>query len=539
MVPQFQRSYAWKNENVVDLLTDLGEAVGKEPEYFLGTLVFTRSGSSEFDVIDGQQRLATVSILIAQIRDYLHTQNDDRSATIESQFLLTRERRSQELRPKLRLNAKDHNFYERSIVEGDESFAGEQARLLESHERITSAAKLCRDYIAGLSQQTKDPAEKLLDWIGFIESNLKVVVVDVPDDTNAFMIFETLNDRGADLSIADLLKNYLFRRASDRIDEAEDAWNTMFATLEGVGGEGLVLTYIRHLWSSIHGATREKDLYKEIKSEKKSKRGAIDFADTLALHAPFYAAIVNPKTDFWTAYGASAREGMLALEKLRLEQFRPLILAILAELPRNEVAKTVRNLLACSVRFLVVGGLGGGTMERVYCEAALSVRGGTVKTAKQLATKLRPYVPSDQEFESAFRTARVSQAYLARYYLAALERTARGEAEPELVPNENEQQVTLEHVLPRTPSREWQLEDEERSAASALHRRIGNLCLLRQRINSEAGNADFATKRMFLEASSFLLTKRIAEQTTWGENEIDSRQERLAQLAVKTWSLKA
>ena len=532
-VPKFQRSYAWDKGQVDDLLSDLGDAVGKEPEYFLGTLVFAKGTDGTFEVIDGQQRLGTVSILLASIRDFLRKNEDDRFQSIETEFLHTRERRSQELRAKLHLNAKDHNFYRNNIIDSKNSHDNFTNLPRESHTRLLQAKNLCRKHVESLAQGTRDASSRLLDWVDFIEVQLKIVVIDVPDDANAFMIFETLNDRGADLSIADLLKNYLFGRAADRLNEVEDAWNTMLGALEGVGGESLVLTYIRHLWSSMYGATREKNLYGEIKKKKRTKRDVVDFAEDLALHATFYAAIASPQIDFWTSYGGDARESMLALKQLRLEQFRPLVLAVLSEFPEREVPKLLKYLVACSVRFLITGRLGGGTMENIYSGIALKVRRHEIRTTLDFASAINEHLPRDAEFANAFSEIRVSKAYLARYYLQALERASLGESDPELIPNQNEQQVNLEHVLPRNPSENWKLSDSDRVAAN--YKRLGNLCLLKQRINSEIGNLGFDAKKPALEASSFKLTSEIALENDWTDAEIMNRQKRLAAIALKAW----
>ena len=112
----------------------------------------------------------------------------------------------------------------------------------------------------------------LLDWIDYIRDRARVIWVSVPDYSNAFVIFETLNDRGLDLSIADLLKNLLMGRAGDRVQEAQQRWTSMLGSLETVSPKDISVTYIRHLWASMHGPTRERDLYPRIRDTVKSKQ---------------------------------------------------------------------------------------------------------------------------------------------------------------------------------------------------------------------------------------------------------------------------
>jgi hypothetical protein len=129
----------------------------------------------------------------------------------------------------------------------------------------------------------------------------------------------------------------------------------------------------------------------------------------------------------------------------------------------------------------------------------------------------------------------VSKAYLARYYLQALERQETGEAQPELVPNTNSNEVNLEHVLPQNPSPAWgQIEDE---LADAFFNRLGNLALMKQKINSDIGNAGFDAKKGALADSQFELTKKIAVNDNWTTANIETRQNELAVLAIKAWPI--
>ena len=147
----------------------------------------------------------------------------------------------------------------------------------------------------------------------FVKERARVIWVTVPDDTNAYVMFETLNDRGLELSKADLLKNYLFGRSQDRSSETQQRWFSMMGALETVGNEDIVVTYIRHLWSSMHGPTRERELYVDIKDKVKSKQAVIDLAIDLADNANIYAALLNPDHAIWNEYGPKARKHIATL----------------------------------------------------------------------------------------------------------------------------------------------------------------------------------------------------------------------------------
>jgi len=212
------------------------------------------------------------------------------------------------------------------------------------------------------------------------------------------------------------------------------------------------------------------------------------------------------------------------------------MLAIVSKFAPAETDLAFRLLVNWTVRFLIVGGGRTGTIEEFYSQRAQEVSAGTIATAKQLAEKAMDVIPSDKRFQEEFAKARVSQNYLARYYLRALEMRRKQLPNPEFVPNEEPEIINLEHILPQNPAGKWGSISPE--TASAIYRRVGNLVLLSAKLNSMIGNEDYATKKPYLQASGYLLRQEAAKYVDWGENEINERQEGLARLAVETWPLK-
>lgn len=539
-VPVFQRAYKWDAQHVRDLYQDVSNAIAEsEAEYFLGSIVASEQGGEgdRLHIVDGQQRLATTSILIAAMRDYFKRQGDDeRASDIDQEYLVTKDIWSQEREPRLRLSDSDNDYFQKRILAQVGTQQRENAApIRDSHQRLDRAAEIAREHIKSLVSVDSSPTSRLRDLLEYLESNAKVIWVRVPDHANAFVIFETLNDRGLDLAISDLLKNYLFLTAQDRLEEVRTQWLEMFATLEAVGEENSAVDYIRHLWSSEHGATRESNLYDSIKNGVNSKQAAVDFAQKLARGAKSYAALLNTDHPAWEKYGDTVREHMGTINMLRMKQIRPLLLAILDEFSVSEVRKTLDLMVSWGVRFLIAGGLGGGTMEKRYSQAAIKVRDGEISDAKDLHTEMADVVPNDSQFRAAFATDTQSYAYLARYYLRVLEKQARGEEQPELVPNRNKEEVNLEHVLPKNPSAEWSHINPE--IAKAFSRRYGNLCLLKERINNKIANDGFNEKRPHLSKSEFVLTEKIGEKKEWDIDQIEERQEWMADLAVEAWDV--
>lgn len=539
-VPIYQRSYSWTKDEVTEFWSDLIDTFKEgDQEYFIGNLVFAQEGSSPGtpSIIDGQQRLATTLLLIASIRDEHHDQGEEDAASdISSTFISTYDAKKKEHVERLRLNSEDQPFY-RDLILGIVDFSKADPKK-RSHEFILEAYKILREKVRDFAKEAGSRwYDELIKLREFIENRLKVVVVDVPTEADAFLIFETLNDRGADLTIADLLKNYLYRRAERDLESVRDAWMQALGALEVSAEERIFVTFLRHYWSSKHGTTRERDLFNSFKEHVTNRKQAVQVASEIKDSSVLYAAILNSEHDFWRPFGSNGKANVETLQRLKLEQLRPLLLAMMQHWAPGELKKGLRAVVSWGTRGLIVGGIGGGSAERAYCEAAVEVRKGAIKNVSELLIKLDGFVPTDDEFRRAFEHRRIVNARLARYYLYTLERTSYGTSEPELIPNQDEENVNLEHILPKnSKGADWnQFSDEEKN--QWVHR-LGNMVLLSKGLNDHIGNKPWNKKKPVLAKSSLQLTQRAAGKVDWTKNEIDESQENMAKLAVRAWPRK-
>jgi hypothetical protein len=367
-----------------------------------------------------------------------------------------------------------------------------------------------------------------------LDGNGTIIVVDVADESDAFLIFETLNYRGVPLTVADLLKNYLFGLSGAQLESVKRSWAAAVSTLEPYADPDLFVTFLRHLWVSENGIVRERDLYRSMKSKLKTGDQVVAFAGRLEETARNYAALLSPDHEAWGELNVEARADVESLLRLNIEQNRPLLLAAMDKFEAHELKKLLKLLVSWTVRGLVVGGIGKGATEAGYVNAAVAIRGGKVTNVAELFEVMKEIIPSDDRFRASFVGFAPPSNKIARYYLIALERGEQGTAEPELVPNENEEQVNLEHVLPRKPKvGEWPGFDVV--DASEWSGRLGNLVLLQKSKNTKLGNKSFSTKRATLKASELVLTKQVAESEDWTPDAISSRQESLADVALKVW----
>src|SRR5215467_1508472 len=539
-VPPNQRSYAWEERHVRNLLEDLNEAISNEAEdYFLGTVVLVSDGADDPSIADGQQRTATTTILLARIRDRLSSIGRSQSArSIDADFIRSIDRDTEAMRPRLTLNLEDNEFFKGRVLLSpeDPEFANRDdvTATRASNTRLIAASSLIDAFIdqllATFPQQSH--AAHLLKWVDFIERRTSVVVVTVPDEVGAFRIFETLNDRGLKASQADILKNYFYARSASRLQESIVLWNGIAAAIETAleDADEWLVTFIRHLWVTTHGPTKERELAAAIKSEIGSETRTLQFISDANVAVHDYLALWSSRHPKWAAYPTTVRQNVDTLAvHLQIEQIRPLAFAVARHFSIEEAEKAFRLFVSWSVRFLIFGGR-GGLLDTQYSNRAQDVGTGKITKARELRAAMANYVPSDSQFEEAFSTARVSRPHLARYYLRALEKALKNDPQPEYVANEDVADINLEHVLPLNPSADWKVDSD---TARTGQRLLGNMVLLRNNQNRDIGNRIFEEKKDIFKQSGYFITQQIGEYGGWGLDEIRIRQIGLAKIAVK------
>jgi hypothetical protein len=513
-VPAYQRGYAWELEQVSEFWSDLRAAFGAAAkQYFLGTVVLTTGAPGRSTIIDGQQRSATTLLMFTALRnEFLRRGDADRAKVIERDYIVTPDLRSAEEIPRLTLNEGDRPWLEAAISsrptpDADHGLNGDDALIIDAliffEGRIKDEAK----------NAGPQWAELLFQWVEFLEHRARVIAVEVSDEADAFLIFETLNARGRELTVADLLKNYLFGLAGKDIETLQARWIAALDALEASADEGVFTTFVRHLWSSLRGATRERELYGRMKTRISSKDTAMEFGEQLQDSARFYAALLSSDHPYWREK-AELLPVAETLLRLGLEQNRPLLLAATRHFDDAELARLLRAVVAWSVRGLIVGGIGGGSTERAYGDAAVAVSEGRARDSEAVFVELVDVIPTDESFREAFRQKRVNRTRLAKYYLIALAHAEAGQADPMLVSDTEESTYRLGLVLPRNPSPDdWPNFPREDIGQSVL--RLGNQYV-------EADGA--------IEPARELLTPK-----DWSPAKISARQDATTDLVVDLW----
>ncbi|WP_293352395.1 DUF262 domain-containing HNH endonuclease family protein [Phenylobacterium sp.] len=537
-VPPYQREYAWSVEEVKQLFTDLANAKFGNHDYFLGTIVtIPASEGDALEIVDGQQRLTSTALFLAAMRNYLKTLPSTAMIveSIENEFLTTIDRRAGSRVPRLRLNVDDNEFFLR-LTAADPAAPAIATR--ESHRRLEEAFREAHAAVKRLVAPVSEAehAAQLNDWLEFLEHSATVILLKAPDGAQAFRMFETLNDRGLKTSQVDLVKSYLFGQANRRIAEAQAKWSSMRNMLEEIDDSDRGINFLRHLLIASREFTRADDVYSTVQKSVRGEAVSITFLSDLEQYSRLYVATFRADSEQWGAYPAEAIAALQVLNQFDIKPLRPLILAVTKAFAPAEAAKALSFLVSFAVRLLIASTTRSGSIEESIAATALSVWEGTTSSTALLKASMAKIVPDDRVFQEAFATTSSSKADFARYYLRSLEKAFNQDPEPWTVVNDDPAQITLEHIIPKTPRlEEWTEFDAETHPRYV--RRLGNMCLLQRGTNSNARSDRFDDKRAVYLASPLHWTSTVGGLAGWSPAVIDSRQAEMAKLAVKAWPI--
>lgn len=542
-VPANQRPYAWRHSNVIDLLNDFKEAMAESDErYFLGTVVLVHGDDRQL-IADGQQRIATATIILARARDLLRSLGEEKDAiSTEGDFIKRYVRRSKDDEYILQMNIEDDEFFRTNIIDCDWISARPSLKKFSypSNQRLFDASEATLEFMyAEVNHLNDSNAVSIINkWITFIEERAFVVAVTVPDEVGAFRMFETLNDRGLRASQADILKNYFFSKvkAAD-LSQVQAFWNQIYGALSDRfdDPDERMVEYIRHFWTLKSGLTRQRDLANAIKAKIRNAQQSMTFLREAKDAVNDYVAIFNSEHSKWKEFPPKVKGDIFVLSNvINIEQIVPLVFAVASKFEQKEAAKAFGLFVVWSVRFILGQSGRAGRLDKQYAELAHCVGQGLITTARGLREKLADKVPSDEAFARSVQIAKVSKSVLARYYLIEFEK-ARCQRSGELEPSKDISKVNLEHILPQTFSRELGISKPE---FDDLISRLGNQTIMLSDWNRDLGNLPFSQKKATYQKSDISFTSDLATLLKFDRQEIDARQKEMAQLAPKIWSTK-
>jgi hypothetical protein len=536
-VPLFQRDYAWEDELWEDLWNDIQELlVTPNNFHYMGALVVEAVSDREFQIIDGQQRVATLSVLALAVIDRLRTlpadadtqaANAERAAELRKRFIGEKDPASLLESSKLFLNDTDDGFYQDYLVQLRapvnprglpksnrllwQCFGWFQKRLVESGLEGEALARLLSDTVA---------------------RQLLFILITVEDDISAYTVFETLNARGLELSSTDLLKNYLFSRVVTPTDlhALQRRWRHMIGTVKHERFPDFLRYHLLCRFPQI----RKQRLFKKVREEVRTSADVFALMDDLEQRADLFAAMDDTAHEFWLER-PSAKTYVRDLQLFGVRQHMPLVFAAWERMSAEDFTRVLKLLCALSVRYTVIGSLNTNELEPVYHRAAKVLLDGTIGTPAEVFTQLRDVYVDDDKFIRDFSHKEMDttgrRKKVAKYLLCEIEADASGmrhdwETDP----------GTVEHILPENPSAQWDEFFNPDRQKDFIYR-LGNLVLLESSINRNCQNLPFEAKRQRYESSSYRTVRELTDvaDTEWNPAALNQRQIRMANRAAHIW----
>jgi Protein of unknown function DUF262/Protein of unknown function (DUF1524) len=544
-VPNHQRDYSWTEDEIRQLFGDIESALEKGSSvYFLGLMVFLNKPGGRLIVLDGQQRIATAVIVFSAIRGWLvqYSEYQPDSQKIQEWFIGRSELGQKDPEPRLTMNSANdktfNDFVIKSVALADIRSALDKMKKQDRNRKLLESLVFAHERVAQLAAAKGDPkiaAKYLFDFVNFMRDKVSVVKLSVASEEAAYTIFETLNDRGLDLSPLDLVKNHLFGKADEKSEDAvrdmEERWAQMMSTLSNVRADN----FLKAFWTMKHGRIRSVDLFSAFKKEYGTSETSIDLSIDMLAAAEQYAAIDSADDAVWAPYPIEARNTVRALRLLGSQQTHPVILSALNRFDPKEMAKLLRLLEVVIVRYLLIGGGNTGRFETTCAILARKIHSKEIKTVAEAFQELKDAYPSDDDFKQAFRIKQERSNQKVQYFLRCIEQEAirqHSGKTPELAPGA----LTVEHILPRNPGAEWTaIAKADPTITEDCATRLGNTCLLTDGGNNKAGGKSFDEKRNIFASSELITTHAVSSHPKWDRQNIDHHQAYLAKLAAATW----
>lgn len=538
-VPVYQRDYSWQEENWDDLWADILAIKSHNSEHYMGAIVLQDHKNKTYSIIDGQQRLATLSLValavIKRIQDLIESgtepeANQERKELLVNNYIGAKDAVSLTYSNKLALNENNDSFYRAYPLQLRHPI--NLHRESDSNRLLWKAFSFFYDRVNehfGAQVSGEELADFMLNQVA---ERLLFIQIVVEDELNAYTVFETLNARGLELTTTDLLKNYLLALSSaSPADQllAKEKWQRIIQTTD----LDAFPQFLRYYWNSRNEAVRKDNLFKALRQTVKSREESFALLDALLHSAGVYAALENPHDELWAGV-RGIRRHVQELNLFGVTLCYPLLLVAYANLPITEFERVLRICAVISFRYNVIAGQNPKVQERAYNIVACKIHSGAITNAAQVAQSLQLIYLSDEDFVNAFSTKAISTKRgkkLVRYILYALENQMAGTDR-----NFEDESGTIEHILPENPSNDWEQFFSVDEQLDYIYR-LGNYTLLEQSKNSvECRNRLYAEKLAVYKTSQFQMTNSI-DYPEWTPAQVKSRQMKLAKIAKSVWKI--
>jgi len=534
LIPLFQRPYTWTENNWQILWDDLMvQYEADDPgTHFMGAIVSVPAlampvGVSKHLIIDGQQRLTTVSILLCALRDVLDANAADR---IQEVYLTNRHSKPEDMLKFLPTQV-DRDVYRAIALD-------RQVPVPERNKdvRIAAAYHFFKNLLKG-KDRNNDANVDPIKVLTTLEQFFQVVMINLADDDDPYLIFESLNFKGEPLNQADLVRNYILMRFKHTISaggEQERVYAKSWVPLERMLTSNLT-EFFRHYTMKDGDDIKKGGVYAAIRTKLKRMDSTIEVEsemDSMQKFGSFYAGFLSPERELVGNISSCLDD----IKDIKVTTSYPLLLRLfdarnVGGLSDIDLEKCLRLVESLVVRRAVCG-VATNALNKIFLQ--LSKNFPPTDHFQWLHRSLSSFsgsgrFPKDAEFAAAFMTQPQYGRGTTRFILCRLEKSFNHMETVDL------STATIEHVLPQTMNDEWrnELGPEYEQIHTTLINTFGNLTLTGY--NSELGNLPFLDKKVKLQNTHIELNRWILEQSNWRAAEIEDRAKIMLSIASDIW----
>ena len=528
-VPKYQRNYSWDEYQWEDLWSDIEDLEKSNYPHFMGSIVLQETKDvKNIDIIDGQQRLSTLSIFIAAVIVYIDDlvkkdkdkiNNEKRKEIFNKKYLGYESSTTLKIVPKLILNKTNNNFFTTYIINQNIPDKPTLADADKSNLLLHKAFDFFQKKIKEKFQE--EDGKKIAEYVEMIGEQLKFIVIIVQNELDAYVLFQTLNARGAELTAADLLKNYflsLLKNDSEALEQANSIWediNNKISTEK-------IPDFLRSVVNFQTDLVTKNRLFKEVRKNIKTSEEAFSFISKLHNLSSLYLALQNSNHNSWNEFSQKdAKYYINILELLRFKSSLPLLLIAKEKIINDqEFTKILKACAVLSIRYSI-SKTRTNKLESNYNKIACNIFYDKYKNANEIIKALKLIDIDDNDFKKSFsiyskKATSGNDEKIVKFLLFNIERHLSGGIC-------DEQIATIEHILPSS------LNDEK------VHK-LGNYILLEAKYNQQLKNKNFKEKIDIYSKSNFKLAQYVAENfKTWDTKSIDQYQNFLAKQALALW----
>lgn len=527
IIPPFQRNYSWDEEQCCELFDDILDSIKKEKSHYIGNIVYyvgenDRAGFNEYILVDGQQRITSILLLLCAIRSKL---SPDEVKRLDKKFLINEDEKDEKYRVKLKQTDNDLRVFEKIINNSSLSSEEKENKLFINYNY----------FIERLSDFDEEMAIKFYNAIAnldIVDLNLKI-----EKDLEAVQkIFEKINSTGKELSIADLIRNYLL--ISNNSDTQKRLYDNYWVKIEDLyQDKDKISEFAKHYLITKRGIwAEEKKMYSTFKLyfdnidiEKE------DILNEILKYSKYFNWFIDENCP-----DDKLNIIIKELNILKSDDMYSLLLILFDKLYEND-RETLRKILDLlsdfMIRYRIVSPTNGSgdirktlfTLLSKITKNEISLNYDSILYELSNSPSPGGRFPDDNEFKDALKKY-VNTAY-AKALLYKLEYKEVKNIEVDI------RKITVEHLMPQTLSDEWKTYLGGDSAASLIYNtyinNIGNLALLSRPLNSENSNDIWDNKRKNIQDSQFVLTNTIDKKCKWDDKAIQNRCNLIIEKAIK------